>query len=558
MDYICQIIINTMSRRRILFFTGLLFFINSYSQMRSNADLIVVNTKCYMADQHSTVCQAFAVRNGKIAATGTGREILDRYTSGNIVDAGGKPVFPGFIDAHCHFMGYALSLRMVDLRGIRSFDEILDTLSHKAKSVPGEWIVGRGWDHNLWPEKIFPDRSKLDSLFPHRPVVLIRIDGHVVLANGEALKRAGIGMNNKFTPGEVEVNNGRLTGILSEDAGDFVKNSIPEPDVQTLTRLLKTAELNCFAAGLTGVSDAGLNWRHVHLIDSLQQSHSLHIHVYAMLEPTKENIRKFVKSGPYKTQDLTIRSIKMYADGSLGSRTALLKKPYSDDPGKSGIQVTSSDSIRKMCRLALKYGYQVNVHAIGDRANRIVLDIFGEFLKTKNDLRWRIEHAQVVDPADLPKYKKYSVIPSVQTTHATSDMNWAGTRLGPDRVKWAYAYRDLMQQNGWLANGTDFPVENISPLLSFYAAVARQDVSGNPPSGFQIENCLLREDALRSITIWAAKAGFDDAEMGSLEPGKKANFVILDGDFMEIPYSEIPKIKVLKTFMEGKLVFSRD
>ena len=349
-----------------------------------------------------------------------------------------------------------------------------------------------------------------------------------------------------------------MTGILSENAADHVKNSIPEPDDKILSGLLKTAQQNCFAVGLTGVSDAGLNYHIIRLIDSLQHKEVLKIHVYAMLEPTTENIEKFVKNGTYKTPGLTIRSFKMYADGSLGSRTALLKKPYSDDPLKTGIQVTPADSIRQICRLAVKYGYQVNIHAIGDLANQVVLDIYGEFLKPGNDLRWRIEHAQVVDPVDLPKFKKYSVIPSIQTTHATSDMSWAGDRLGKERIRWAYAYRDLLNQNGWIANGTDFPVENISPVLSFYAAVARQDVNGNPPSGFQIKNGLLREDALRSITLWAAKADFDDDEMGSLETGKRADFVILDKDLMEIPYSEIPKIKVIKTFVDGKLVFSSD
>jgi predicted amidohydrolase YtcJ len=434
-------------------------------------------------------------------------------------------------------------------------DEVLEMLQKKEASHSAVWLTGRGWDQNLWKNKEFPDRAPLDSLFPDRPVVLIRVDGHSLLANGEALKRAGITDTSGFQPGEVGIKNGHLTGILSETAADRMKQAIPAESDEEISSLFRLAEKNCFEAGLTGVCDAGQDLKIVKLYDSLQRKKALTLRLYVMLAPTDENIAYFVTKGVYQTPSLNVRSIKLYTDGSLGSRTAMLKEPYSDAPEKTGIMVTSLEKIRDMCSLALKYGYQVNTHAIGDYAVRLVLDVYAEFLKGTNDLRWRIEHAQVADPADISLFGKYSVIPSVQATHATSDMYWAGDRLGPDRIKNAYVYKALLEQNGWLANGTDFPVENISPVLTFFAAVARKDLKGYPPDGFQPENALSRKEALKSITIWAAKAAFDESSRGSIEPGKLADFVILDQDLMKIPENQIPSVQVLQTFLDGIPVY---
>jgi hypothetical protein len=539
----------------ILFLSAL--YSGSNAQVKMKADLILINGKICTVDQKFNYAEAFAVKNGFFAAIGTTEHILKHYESDSVIDAKGQDVYPGFIDAHSHFFGYALSLRELDLTGFRSFREIIDLINKQKESYPGEWIVGRGWDQNLWGEKEFPDRVELDILFPDRPVVLIRVDGHAVLANGEALKRAGIKDPYEFSHGEVEMKNGRMTGILTENAGDRMKNSIPLPSRWEQTALLKWAQANCFAAGLTGVTDAGLDFPVVSLLDSLQQQGVLKMRLYVMLTPTVENILNFINEGQIISPRLIIRSIKIYADGSLGSRTALLKAPYSDDPLRSGIQVTSADSIRKICALAAKNGYQVNTHAIGDSAVSLVLGIYSEFLKGKNDLRWRIEHAQVVDPQDIPMFGSYSVVPSVQATHATSDMYWAPDRLGAHRIRWAYAYKNLLDQNGWLANGTDFPVEKISPLLTFYAAVARQDTKGFPEKGFQPENALSREEALRSITIWAAKAGFLENIRGSIDIGKMADFVILDKDIMTCPLSEIPSVKVMMTVVGGEKVYNQ-
>jgi predicted amidohydrolase YtcJ len=519
------------------------------------ADLILINGRIYTVDSVFSTCESLAIKDGRFLATGTSAEISEKYRSDRVVDAHGLPVYPGFIDGHCHFYGYALSLRQTDLKGARSFQEVLTRLQDYARNNPSGWIVGRGWDHNLWEKKIFPDRRELDIIFPDRPVVLIRIDGHVVLANGEAMKRAGIGDDKMFLPGEVEIREGRMTGILSENASDRMRNCIPPPDPDQLASLLRKAQQNCFGQGLTGVCDAGLEREEVTTIDSLQRIGSLSMKIYAMLSPSEENLSRFIEKGIHKTSRLNIRSVKLYADGSLGSRTALLKNPYSDDPGKTGIRVTSADSLRTICSYALKYGYQVNTHAIGDSAVKLTLEIYEEFLGGRNDLRWRIEHAQVVDPADLSLFGRCSVIPSVQTTHATSDMYWAGERLGSERLKGAYAYRELLGQNGWLINGTDFPIEGISPVLTFYAAVSRKDINGFPPGGFQVENALSREQALRSITIWPAKGTFEEKEKGSIEPGKAADFVILDKDIMLVPESELPGVGVQQVFLDGVRVY---
>jgi predicted amidohydrolase YtcJ len=545
--------------RTILFFLLTTFagFLTTGCQMKQKIDMLLTNGTIYAVDSLNGIYEAMAIDQGKVIAMGTKADLTERYQADSVVDATGKFVYPGFIDAHCHFYGLALNQQYVDLTGSVSFDEVIDRLERHADDVPGKWIVGRGWDQNLWPVKAFPDKARLDALFPDRPVLLIRVDGHSVLANREALKQAGIGLKHGFKPGEVEVRNGELTGILSEGAADHMRNSVPEVDDAAKTELLKKAEALCFAAGLTAVSDAGLESPLIRLIDSLQNSGVLRMYIYAMLSPTSSNVEAFVTKGPYQTDRLSVRSIKLYADGSLGSRTALLKQPYSDDPGRTGIPGASPETINELCRLAYKHGYQVNTHCIGDSAVSLILNLYASHLKGKNDLRWRIEHAQVVAPDDFALFGKYSVVPSVQATHATSDMYWAGERLGPERLKGAYAYHDLLEQNGWLPNGTDFPIEGINPLHTFYAAVERKDLKGFPEGGFMMENALSREEALRSVTIWAAKADFAETTIGSLEPGKSADFVVLDRDIMTIAGKEIPEVTVQQTVISGKTVYRK-
>jgi predicted amidohydrolase YtcJ len=318
-----------------------------------------------------------------------------------------------------------------------------------------------------------------------------------------------------------------------------------------------SAQENCFAVGLTSVHDAGLDKAVIDMMDRLHQSGELKMRINAMLNPTEENFEYYLKKGPYQTDRLHVTALKLYADGALGSRGALMIEPYSDDPGNYGLQVASEEYLRNMAQLADSFGYQVNTHCIGDSANRLMLDIYGSILKEKNDKRWRIEHAQVVHPDDFEKFGKYSIIPSIQATHATSDMYWAGDRLG-ERLPYAYAYKQLLEQNGWLPNGSDFPVEDINPLFGFYAAVSRKDKEGFPEKGFQKENALTREQALRTMTIWAARSGFDDDRIGSLEPGKMADFVVLEKDLMEVPEKELFAIKVIETWIEGTRLYSAE
>lgn len=542
--------------RNFLFFLSIYVGLisNSCTSVKRKADLLIVNGVVYSVNAVFSRVEAVAVKNHKIVATGSSSEILAAYESDSVIDAGGLFVYPGFMDPHSHFYGYAVGLQYVDLTGSNSFDELLDRIAKKTYE-PGEWIVGRGWDQNLWADKVFPDNSRLNQLYPNNPVMLIRIDGHVVLASDKALELAGIKGTTGFGPGEIHMEKGKLTGILSETAADRMRSAVPQPDGDQLTTLLREAQRNCFGVGLTSVCDAGLDYRQVILLDSLQRSGILDIHLYVMLTPNRENIEKLVMKGGIRNDMMIARSIKIYADGSLGSRTARLKMPYSDAHNHLGLVVTGPDSVSALCKLAYENDFQVNTHCIGDAANEMVLKVYSGFLKGKNDRRWRVEHAQVVDPADLHYFGDFSIIPSVQSTHATSDMNWADERLGPDRIRNAYAYRSLMVQNGWLPNGTDFPIENISPLYTFYAAVARRDLQGLPEGGFQPENALTREEALRSITIWAARAGFSEIQKGSIEPGKDADFTILEQDLMSAPDSLLSRIQVKHVISRGKVIF---
>ncbi|MBN3034931.1 MAG: amidohydrolase [Bacteroidales bacterium] len=522
---------------------------------REKADLVVLNARVYTADPFFTVAEAFACRDGRILAVGTASDILELYKPEQRIDAGEKAVYPGFIDAHCHFMGYGVNLvTRVDLTGTGSMEEVLDVLVEYAGTYPGEWLEGRGWDQNDWPVREYPSREVLDKIFPDRPVFLVRVDGHAALVNSEALRRAGITSATSVAGGDIPLRNGKPSGILIDNAMDIIRNLIPEPGEATLIQALITAEKKCFAQGLTALTDAGLDHDVIRLIDRLHQEGQLRIRVNAMITPSAKNL-EFIKKGPFRTDRLHVCALKCYADGALGSRGALLLDPYSDMPGHRGLSVCSEDSLFEVCQLALDLGFQVNTHAIGDSANRLVLKTYGRLLKEQNDNRWRIEHAQVVNPRDLPIFSKYSVIPSVQPTHATSDYSWADERLGSERIRHAYAYRQLLKQNQWLPLGTDFPVEDISPMKTYYAAVARMTPDGKPEGGFQAEEALTPEEAIRGMTVWAARAGFDEEHMGSLEPGKWADFVILDRDILSgNPYDAL-QTRVIATYVAGKKVY---
>jgi predicted amidohydrolase YtcJ len=535
---------------------SLLLILYLMPSCKSNtADLIVYNAKVYTVDDNFSLTEAFAIKDGKILAVGKTFDLLDKFQAEKEIDIQGNYIYPGLIDAHCHFFEYGLSLQTADLTGTKSFNEILEILQQFSQKLQSEWILGRGWDQNDWEIKEFPSNEKLDEMFPGRPVLITRIDGHAALASKEALQMAGVTPGTEVDGGTVITKNGKLTGLLVDNAIELVSKIIPAPDEkQKITALLK-AQDNCFTVGLTGVQDAGLGYENLQLIDSLQKAGSLKMRIYGMLYPGRKNLEEYMYKGIYKTDYLNVRSLKLYADGALGSRGALMLEPYSDDPENTGLLVTDPADLKNICQEAYKYGYQVNTHCIGDSANRLMLTIYSEILKGKNDLRWRIEHAQVVHPDDFILFRKNNIIPSVQATHATSDMYWADERLGENRLTGAYAYKKLLDQNGWIPNGSDFPVESINPLYGFYAAITRKDLEGDPEGGFMPEQRLTREEALRAMTIWAARAAFEENEKGSIEPGKFADFIVTSADLMKIPEEEIPHVKIRMTFSGGTQVY---
>ena len=531
--------------------------VSLFIMKKEHADLIVHNARVYLVDEAFSVVDAFAVRGGRIVKAGTFEAIRREHGGAEEIDLEGGFVYPGLIDAHCHFVEYGQSLRQVNLVGARSFDEILERLEEHQKGNEGPWVLGQGWDQNAWDVKAWPTRKRLDDLFPDIPVLLRRVDGHAALVNGEAIRRCGITTRTEIKGGALFVEQGELTGILLDNAISLVGRMVPDQGAEELKQSILRAQADCFSVGLTSVHDAGLDAGTLALIDQMNKSGQLHIRIYAMLSPGRENFETYLYKGSYETDHLNVSSIKLFADGALGSRGALMIEPYSDDPGNCGLQAMDQASLKEICKHAYDRGFQVNTHCIGDAANRLVLELYGKILQGKNDRRWRIEHAQIVHPDDFDTFGRFSIIPSVQTTHATSDMCWAGARVGKDRLKGGYAYKRLLLQNGWLPNGSDFPAERINPLYGFYAAVSRKDLAGYPKEGFQRENALDRVEALKAMTIWAAKAAFEENEKGSLEPGKFADFIVTDKNLMAAPEEELPHIKILRTYLGGHEVFHR-
>jgi len=521
---------------------------------KEKADLILVGGKIYTVDSVFSVAEAVAVSEGRISATGSNDDILARFEAEKVVDLNGLPVYPGFNDGHCHFYGYGENqVRYADLRGSQSFDEVVERLQKHHQTFPSDWILGRGWDQNQWEIKEFPDNDPLEVVFPGKKILLIRIDGHAVLASKSLIKEAGINGNTIVQGGEVIIGgDGEPTGVLIDKAEDAVKRLIPPLTAEEQRKALLLAQEDCFSQGLSSVTDAGLGAQTIALIEDMHQSGSLNIRINAMLNPDLESLNTFSARGPLRSEKLSVHSVKLYADGALGSRGAKLLEPYSDDPLQSGLILHPKEYYDSICQWAVNHGFSVSTHAIGDSANRFVLELYKQFLTEGNDLRWRIEHAQVVHPDDVKCFGSLGIIPSIQSTHATSDMYWAEERLGAERIKNAYAQKTLLKQHGWLINGTDFPIEHISPIYTFYAAISRKDLNGYPEDGFLSAQAFSREEALRSITLWPAKGSFEENLKGSIEAGKLADLVVLDRDIMTVDEKEIPEARVRQLYLSGK------
>ncbi|MCB0455939.1 MAG: amidohydrolase [Aequorivita sp.] len=541
-------------KKLLLLFIAITLF--SCAPEKLPADLLIKNATIYTVDKDFSTANALVVKDGKILEIGLKPELELKYKIKQTYDAKGNTVVPGLIDAHAHLYGLGMGLQQVDLVGTTSFKEVLGRVVafQEEKNMP--YIIGRGWDQNDWKNKNFPTKKELDSLFPDTPVSLRRIDGHAMLVNSKALELAGITSKTKVAGGEIVLENGEPTGIIIDAPMDLIGKTFPQITDEVSTEALLEAEQICLQNGLTTVDDAGLEKNIIELIDTLQKQGKFKLRMYAMVSNTPKNRDYYLNTGIYKTDRLNVRSFKVYADGALGSRGAAMREPYSDMPHHFGAMITTADSLDYLAQKIAASQFQMNTHAIGDSANIAVLRAYKKALEGKTDRRWRVEHAQIISPQDFNYFDdNNNILPSVQPTHATSDMYWAEDRVGAERMKGAYAYKKLLSEAGMVALGTDFPVEQVNPMYTFYAAVARKDLKNYPENGFQMKDALTREEALKGMTIWAAFSNFEENEKGSIEVGKFADFTVLDKDIMKVDERELPNTKILATFINGEMVY---
>lgn len=530
----------------------------------SPADLIVTNARVYTADESRPLAEAFAVRDGRIIFVGSRQEAdALKGAATRVLDAAGKTIIPGMVDAHAHLGGLAQALRTVDLVGTRSYDEVIARVVERARNTPkGAWIQGRGWDQNAWGDTRFPTHERLSAAVPDHPVVLTRVDGHATLANAAAMRLGGITAASTDPSGGMIRRDaqGSPTGVLIDNATDLIDSKVPAATTAETRAALKEAIGVMHRWGLTGVHDAGASRSQIDLYEVMAQAEELRLRLYVMIGDDSAAIAHYMRIGPrsalYNGQ-LWVRAIKLYADGAMGSRGAALLEPYADDPNNSGLLLSRPDHIQDIALRGLRSGFQVNTHAIGDRGNRVVLDAYAQALKAvpTADHRFRIEHAQILHYDDIPRFAQLGVIPSMQASHQSSDMYWVGKRLGPTRTLGAYPWRSLLNTGAIIPNGSDFPVEHVNPLISFHAAISRQDANDWPAGGWLPEQRMTREEALRSITLWPAQAAFQEKEMGSLAPGKYADFVVLDQDVMRVPAELVLKTGVTATYVGGREVY---
>jgi predicted amidohydrolase YtcJ len=537
-----------------MFFILVLFALSASAQV---ADLIVDNAVIYTVDKTKPSANSLAVKDGKFIAVGGD---MKKHIGPNTqrIDAKGAAVIPGLIDAHVHMRSLGDMLETFDMRFVKTREEVAQMVKRAADKMPaGEWVRGRNWDQTNWGGE-FPNADDISKVVNDRPVYLTRVDGHAGWANRKALELAGVTKDTQDPPGGqiIRDKQGNPTGVLIDRAQGLVTRKIPALTYEQVKRRLKLAGAAAVRLGLTGVHDAGIGVDEHKAYKELIQENSLPLRVYAMIGGTGELWQQLSKSGPEIGSHLTVRSVKLYADGALGSRGAALWQPYSDEKSISGLMVTTKETLEDQIKEVAGTNFQVCTHAIGDKANRIVLDAYGQVLKGKNDRRFRVEHAQVIALPDFKLFQDFNVIPSMQATHATSDMRWAEKRLGPDRVAGAYAWKRFLKMGIPLANGSDFPVEDPNPLYGFYASFTRQDHTGFPEGGWMPDQKLTREETLESFTLTPAYAAFEEKQKGSITPGKLADFLILEKDIMKIAPLEVIGTKIAATYVGGKLVYS--
>ena len=540
--------------KKTLFLSAIILILSCCSE-KIKIDLLVKNANIYTVNDSFEIVEAFVVNKGKIVAVGLLNDLETTYEPTSLFDAQGKTIIPGLIDAHAHLLNLGISMQQVDLVGSESYQEVLKRVITFQENNNSDYIIGRGWDQNDWEVKEFPTKKELDFIFPNTPVSLTRIDGHAMIVNSKAIEMAGITKNTKIAGGEVILKNDEPSGILIDTPMGLVWNTYPEKDKAYYIKALKDAEKKCLEFGLTTIDEAGTNRFVIDLVDSLQQAGEMSIRIYAMITKDTSNLEYYLNKGIVKTDRLNLRSVKVWADGALGSRGAAMKDEYSDQPGKHGAMITDEAELTSLAKRIVNAGYQMNTHAIGDSANISVLRVYTEILKNEEDPRWRVEHAQIVSNSDF-NYFSNKILPSIQPTHATSDMYWAEDRVGKERIKGAYSYKTLLEKSGLVVLGTDFPVEKVNPMYTFYAAVARKDLDNYPEGGYRIDEGLTREETLKGMTIWAAYSNFEEDEKGSIEIGKFADFTVLEKNIMKIPIDEIPSVKVHATFINGEMVFN--
>jgi predicted amidohydrolase YtcJ len=522
------------------------------------ADLVIANGHIYTMDDAHPVAARIAVRNGRIIAVDSGGPGIEGPGT-RTIDVGGATVVPGFIDSHGHMQGLGEMLESFDLREVRTVEEVAAIVRKVAQSrARGEWIQGRAWDQTNWGG-VFPTEQALTAAAPDNPVYLTRVDGHAGWANRRAMEIAGVTKDTPDPPGGriIRGANGQPTGIFVDRAQGLITRKIPPATPEQLRRRLELAAKECARLGLTTVHDAGIPPAVLDTYRELLRENKLPVRVYAMIGGDGELWHTYLKHGPEIGDRLTVRTIKLVADGAMGSRGAAFWQPYADDPGNSGLLILSSETIERVAREAYDHGFQVATHAIGDRANRTVLDAYAAVLKGQNDRRWRVEHAQIVSLPDFRLFAENRIIASVQATHATSDMRWAEQRIGPDRMAGAYAWQRFLKLGIHMPNGSDFPVESPNPLLGIYAAITRQDRNGNPANGgWMPDQRLTPEQALRSFTVEGAYAAFEEDRKGRLAPGLMADFVVLSDDILRGDPGRTLKAHVKMTVVGGEVVYS--